>query len=61
MACFTPAGDDAEYMVALSDCIVTAPQASLAPDLEAGDIALYQPFLGEQASVTVAAVDASVW
>lgn len=48
-------------MVALSDRIVTAPEASLAPDLEAGDTALYEPQRGEQAEVTVASIDTSVW
>lgn len=48
-------------MVALSDRIVTASEASLAPDLEAGDTALYEPQRGEQAEVTVASIDASVW
>ena len=48
-------------MVALSDRIVTAPEASLAPDLEAGDTALFEPQPGEAAEVTIASADASVW
>lgn len=48
-------------MVALSDRIVTAPEASLAPDLEAGDTALYEPRRGEVAEVKVASVDTSTW
>lgn len=48
-------------MVALSDRIVTAPEASLAPDLEAGDTAIFEPQRGEAAEVTIASVDASVW
>lgn len=48
-------------MVALSDRIVTAPEASLAPDLEAGDTALYEPQRGEVAEVTVASIDTSRW
>ncbi len=47
-------------MVALSDRIVTAPEASLAPDLEAGDTVLYQ-VKGEEAPATVVGVDASMW
>ena len=47
-------------MVALSDRIVTAPEASLAPDLEAGDTVLYQA-KGEEAPATVVGVDASMW
>ena len=48
-------------MVALSDRIVTAPEASLAPDLEAGDTALYEPQRGEVTEVTVASIDTSMW
>ena len=47
-------------MVALSDRIVTAPEASLAPDLEAGDTVLYKA-KGEAAPATVVGVDASMW
>jgi len=47
-------------MVALSDRIVTAPEASLAPDLEAGDTVLYQA-KGEEAPATVVGIDASMW
>lgn len=47
-------------MVALSDRIVTAPEASLAPDLEAGDTVLYKA-KGEEAPATVVGVDASMW
>ncbi len=47
-------------MVALSDRIVTAPEASLAPDLEAGDSVLYRA-KGEEAPATVVGVDASMW
>ncbi|KAL3144902.1 hypothetical protein ABBQ32_003413 [Trebouxia sp. C0010 RCD-2024] len=54
-------GEGSEYMVALSDRIVTAPEASLAPDLEAGDTALYEPQRGEVAEVTVASIDTSRW
>ncbi len=55
------AGQGSDYMVALSDRIVTAPEASLAPDMEAGDTALYEAQRGEEAPVTVVAVDASMW
>lgn len=48
-------------MVALSDRIVTAPEASLAPDLEAGDTAIYEPQRGEMAEVTIASIDTSSW
>lgn len=48
-------------MVALSDRIVTAPETSLAPDLEAGDTALYEPQRGEVAEVTVVSIDTSTW
>jgi len=54
------AGEGSDYMVALSDRIVTAPEASLAPDLEAGDSVLYQA-KGEEAPATVVGVDASMW
>ena len=47
-------------MVALSDRIVTSPESSLAPDLEAGDTVLYQS-RGEEANATVVGVDASMW
>lgn len=48
-------------MVALSDRIVTAPEASLAPDLEAGDTAIYEPQRGEMAEVTIASIDTATW
>lgn len=48
-------------MVALSDRIVTAREASLAPDLEPGDLALYEPQRGEEAPVNVVSVDATMW
>lgn len=48
-------------MVALSDRIVTAREASLAPDLEAGDTAIYEPQRGEMAEVTIASIDVSTW
>ena len=54
-------GEGSDYMVALSDRIVTAPEASLAPDVEAGDTALYEPQRGEVAEVTVASIDVSTW
>ena len=54
------AGEGSDYMVALSDRIVTAPEASLAPDLEAGDSVLYQA-KGEEAPASVVGVDASMW
>lgn len=53
-------GEGSDYMVALSDRIVTAPEASLAPDLEAGDTVLYKA-KGEAAPATVVGVDASMW
>ncbi|DBB04697.1 TPA: hypothetical protein ACH3X1_012751 [Trebouxia sp. C0004] len=53
-------GQGSDYMVALSDRIVTAPDASLAPDLEAGDSVLYQA-KGEETPATVVGMDASVW
>ncbi|KAL0054499.1 hypothetical protein WJX82_009819 [Trebouxia sp. C0006] len=53
-------GEGSDYMVALSDRIVTAPEASLAPDLEAGDSVLYQA-KGEEAPATVVGMDASMW
>ena len=48
-------------MVALSDRIVTASEASLAPDLEVGDTAMYEPQRGEMAEVTIASIDIATW
>lgn len=55
------AGEGSDYMVALSDRIVTAGEASLAPDLQPGDLALYEPQRGEEAPVNVVSVDATMW
>ncbi|DBA72821.1 TPA: hypothetical protein ACH3X2_010206 [Trebouxia sp. C0005] len=53
-------GEGSDHMVALSDRIVTAPEASLAPDLEAGDSVLYRAE-GEERPATVVGMDASMW
>lgn len=55
------AGEGSQYMVALSDRIVTAPEASLAPDLEEGDMVLFGPQRGEVAEVNISSIDASMW
>ena len=52
---------DTEYMVALSDRIVTASERALAPDLQPGDIALFAAQQGEEAPVNVVSVDSTVW
>ena len=54
-------GDAASYMIALSDCIVTASQSDMAPDVEPGDPVQFTAAPGETAAANVVEAAAAIW
>lgn len=59
-ACWDAEGE-LRYVVALKDCIVTASQSELAPDVEPGDAVQFTAAPGETTAANVVEAAAASW
>lgn len=58
---YCDAEGELRYIVALKDCIVTASQSELAPDVEPGDAVQFIAAPGETTAANVVEAAAAIW